>query len=115
MNTNIPFIEKYRAKTFGDIKGQGLAINELSNFFRTFPKKKAVILNGPAGTGKTSLAIALIFTINNSFNISEELIFASNQENFVLSTSPLLLPSLKIFLPSPPKVWIGSLDSPAKS
>ncbi len=59
MNTNIPFIEKYRAKTFGDIKGQGLAINELSNFFRTFPKKKAVILNGPAGTGKTSLAIAL--------------------------------------------------------
>ncbi|MEN9626449.1 MAG: hypothetical protein RL557_777 [archaeon] len=59
MNTDIPFIEKYRAKTFDDIKGQDIAVQEIKNFIRTFPRKKAVILNGPAGSGKTSLALAL--------------------------------------------------------
>ncbi|MEK6936190.1 MAG: replication factor C large subunit [Nanoarchaeota archaeon] len=56
---SLPLIEKYRAKTFSEIKGQDLVIQELKTFFKSFPKKRALILNGPVGTGKTSMAIAL--------------------------------------------------------
>ncbi len=55
----IPLAEKYRAMTFQDIKGQDEAKVDLKNFFNNFPKKRAIILNGPVGTGKTSLALAL--------------------------------------------------------
>lgn len=49
--------EKYRALKFEDIKGQDLAISEIKSFFKKFPEdKKAIILHGPAGVGKTSLA-----------------------------------------------------------
>ena len=52
--------EKYRGKCFLDIKGQETAIDRIKAFIKTFPSgKKAVILYGPAGTGKTSLAYAL--------------------------------------------------------
>jgi len=56
---NLPLIEKYRSRKFDDIKGQDLAIQEIRMFFKTFPRKRAIILAGPVGTGKTSLAIAL--------------------------------------------------------
>jgi len=60
MNSNsLPFIEKYRAVSFSDIKGQDLAIQEVVNFYKKFPIKKALILNGPVGTGKTSIVLAL--------------------------------------------------------
>ena len=53
------FAEKYRAYKYEDIIGQDTAIKELENFLATFPKgKKAMILYGPAGTGKTTLALA---------------------------------------------------------
>ena len=55
----IPLCEKYRAICFADIKGQDSAISTLRIFFKNFPHKKALILHGPAGTGKTSLAYAL--------------------------------------------------------
>jgi len=55
----LPLIEKYRAKCFGDIKGQDLAVQEIRTFFKMFPRKKALILNGPVGTGKTSMVLAL--------------------------------------------------------
>src|SRR3989344_5086330 len=49
--------EKYRASCFADIKGQEVAIQDLKHFIQTFPKgKKAILLHGPAGIGKTSLA-----------------------------------------------------------
>lgn len=52
--------EKYRASCFLDVKGQELAIERLKNFVKKFPQdKKSVILHGPTGTGKTSLAYAL--------------------------------------------------------
>jgi len=56
---SLPFIEKYRAKSFSDIKGQDAAVEEVKVFFKTFPMKKALILNGPVGTGKTSIVLAL--------------------------------------------------------
>src|SRR3989344_1027189 len=50
--------EKYRAKKYSDIIGQEKAIEEMKIFLKQFPRKKALIFHGPAGTGKTSLAIA---------------------------------------------------------
>lgn len=51
--------EKYRCECFADVKGQESAIDSLKSFFRNFPFKKALLLHGPSGTGKTSLAYAL--------------------------------------------------------
>ena len=51
--------EKYRANCFADVKGQDLAIEKVKIFLKQFPKRRAVILHGPPGTGKTSLAYAL--------------------------------------------------------
>lgn len=59
MTSNI-LCEKYRGKCFIDIKGQETAIDKIKAFIKIFPTvRKAVILYGPAGTGKTSLAYAL--------------------------------------------------------
>lgn len=49
--------EKYRAKKYAEFVGQDDAIREIKEFLRNFPKKKSLVLYGPAGTGKTSLAL----------------------------------------------------------
>ncbi len=53
------FAEKYRPESFKDFIGQDEAIEEIKKFLKEFPKKKALVLYGTAGTGKTSLAITL--------------------------------------------------------
>jgi replication factor C large subunit len=55
---NQSLAEKYRAKKYSELVGQDKAIEEVKKFLKEFPKKKALILHGPAGTGKTSLALA---------------------------------------------------------
>lgn len=60
-NNNLNFCEKYRAKCFADVKGQENAIDRIKAFIKRFPLRKATILYGPSGTGKTSIAYALAF------------------------------------------------------
>ncbi len=75
-----PWIEKHRPKTFEDVKGQEEAIRKIKFFLESFnlhkmtkKPKKALLLHGPPGVGKTTLALvaarefnAEIFELNAS-------------------------------------------------
>ncbi len=52
------WIEKYRVKNFNEIIGQSKAVYEVKTLFNNLERiqKKALLLHGPAGTGKTSVA-----------------------------------------------------------
>jgi len=53
----MPWTEKHRPKTFAEVRGQDLALEKLKTFVKYFGiGKKAIILYGPSGTGKTTLA-----------------------------------------------------------
>ena len=68
--------EKYRPIKFKDFKGHDSVIAEIKTFFQYFPNnKKAVLLFGPSGIGKTSLAHAM----RNEFNLE---IFELNASDF---------------------------------
>lgn len=54
-----PLIEKYRVDRLDNLKGQEIVVSEVRDFMRMFPAKKALILNGATGTGKTSIVLAL--------------------------------------------------------
>lgn len=98
-----PLIEKYRIKTLQDLKGQSQAISELTTFLKAFPRKKAIILNGPVGVGKTSLAIAAandfnleMFELNasdlrNKSSLDEVLGPASNQQSLFKKSKLILM------------------------
>lgn len=52
------FAEKYRIKSYSELIGQSKAVEVIKKFLNEFPKKRGLILHGPAGTGKTSLVIS---------------------------------------------------------
>ncbi|MGK0209144.1 MAG: replication factor C large subunit [Patescibacteria group bacterium] len=74
---NLPWAEKYRVKSFSEIKGQTFAIEKVKQFLSSFPRKKSLILHGPPGIGKTSLAYAI--SLENDNEILE--LNASNLRN----------------------------------
>lgn len=55
MSLEIPWVEKYRPRTFNDIVSQNIAINNLKKFVKNTDIPH-LIFTGPAGTGKTSTA-----------------------------------------------------------
>ncbi len=61
--TMIAWVEKYRPKELDDVVGNPTAVAELrkwaASWQRGRPEKKAVVLQGPPGIGKTSAALAL--------------------------------------------------------
>ncbi len=98
----IPWAEKYRVKSFEEIKGQNLAIEKVKIFLKSFPKKKALILHGTPGVGKTSLAYAI--SLENDIEILElnasdlrnkqkiaEIIGPAIQQKSLFKTSKLIL------------------------
>ncbi len=57
----LPLIKKYSPKAIKDIQGQDSALKELNSFVANFRKsrKKAAVLHGPIGVGKSSSAYAV--------------------------------------------------------
>jgi replication factor C large subunit len=51
--------DKYKPLCFADLKGQEDAITKIKVFLKNFPRKKSIILHGPVGIGKTSMAYAI--------------------------------------------------------
>ena len=55
MDLEVPWVEKYRPKSFDEIVSQNVAISNLKEFVSS-GKMPHLIFTGPAGTGKTSTA-----------------------------------------------------------
>jgi replication factor C large subunit len=68
------WVEKYRPRYLEQVKGQSEAILKIKTFLKEFgKKKKSLVLHGPPGTGKTTIAYAIaneknceIFELNAS-------------------------------------------------
>lgn len=96
--------EKYRPESFEDIKGQNEAVYKIKNFVENFPqKKKAMILYGAPGAGKTSMAHVIasetgseIFELNasdlrNKNKLKEVLKPAMEQQSLVNKDKVILV------------------------
>lgn len=58
LDSEIPWVEKYRPQRFDEILSQNIAINSLKNFVKKSDMPH-MIFTGPAGTGKTSAALII--------------------------------------------------------
>ncbi len=65
----IPWVEKYRPEVFEDFIGNSTLVQELEDWLITWndQKKKVVLIAGPAGVSKTSVALYLIKKYNYEF------------------------------------------------
>ncbi len=73
MDGKMPLVEKYRPQSIGGFIGLDRPKRILSNFARQ-PKSSSWLFIGPAGTGKTSMALAL------AREIGAELIHIASQQ-----------------------------------
>ena len=65
----IPWVEKYRPESFQDFVGNREEVKKLEDWLKKWnqQRKKAVLLAGPAGVGKTSVVYYLIKKYNYEF------------------------------------------------
>lgn len=106
MNTSLPLTEKYRPTKFLDVIGQELAADKIkayvNSFGRGISKKKALLLYGPAGIGKTTLAHVAanelnyeIFELNSSDLRNraklEEVLKPSTQQKSLFAKGKIIL------------------------
>jgi len=78
---NLPWIEKYRPKTFDNLIINECVLNTIRNYISlsTLPH---LFLYGPSGTGKTSFVLSIVNSIYNNINHSMVLnINASDEES----------------------------------
>ncbi|MFH1365716.1 MAG: replication factor C large subunit [archaeon] len=98
------WVEKYRPKYLEQIKGQDEAVSKVLGFINDFgKKKKAIVLHGPPGTGKTTIAHAIaneknseIFELNasdlrNKANLQEILRPAMEQQSLTKKNKIILV------------------------
>jgi len=104
-NSQISWAEKYRPKNFNEILGQNLAIDTIRSFINQWgrTKSKALILHGPPGVGKTTLAHVVasetdseIFELNasdlrNKAKLQEILKPALEQQSLIKSKKIILV------------------------
>ena len=64
LDLDIPWVEKYRPKTFDEIVSQNIAVNNLKDFVKS-GNMPHMIFTGPAGTGKTSAALIIFRHLHN--------------------------------------------------
>src|SRR3989344_9403195 len=96
--------EKYRPIYFEDIRGQEEAVAKIKDFIKNFPlKKRAIILYGHTGTGKTTLAHVAaketnseIFELNasdlrNKLKLKETLKPAIEQQSLIKKSKIILV------------------------
>src|SRR6056297_3623457 len=76
----VPWVEKYRPMSLDEVASQTYTIESLKKFVEreTLPH---MIFTGPAGTGKTSAAKALIFDLIGKENMTQDIILERNASN----------------------------------
>lgn len=82
LGQDMPWVEKYRPRSLSEIASQFLTIQSLQEFVkkRSLPH---LIFTGPAGTGKTSAAWALIYDLIGKENLTQDLILERNASDDV--------------------------------
>jgi len=81
----VPWVEKYRPSSLKEIQGQGWIVTALQNFAE---KKKIphMVFSGPAGTGKTSCAVAFVNDIFGGNFLSDSILELNASDSVRMTT-----------------------------